>query len=174
MAAAARVEGDAQGIRFFEYASTEEADGVVIHLAMLAWHTAGIDDVRTDGRETGVSRPLLDAAEAAGLWDRRRLERLGVLSDAGAICPLCRGGIKASELMNRIEQVQGREVFDLTVTEVNLFHMQDLKPGEFNHRTYAVGWGHHHCNAVARDHGLEQTLDWMAEVLRRNGADVRR
>lgn len=174
VAAAAKVDGDAQGIRFFEYASTDEANGVVVQLAMLAWHTEGINDVRTDGQATGVPRPLLDAAEAAGLWDKERLQELGVLTDAGAICPLCRLVIKASELMSRVEQAQGREVFDLTVTEVNLFHMQDLKPGEFNHRTYAVGWGHHHCNAVARDHGLAQTLDWMADVLRRNGVDVRR
>ena len=47
--------------------------------------------------------------------------------------------------------------------------MLDLKPGEYNHRHGAVGWGHHHCNAVARDKGIRKTLDWMAEALRRNG-----
>ena len=43
---------------------------------------------------------------------------------------------------------------DLTVTEINLFHIRELRIGEFNHRPYNLGWGHHHCNVVCKDSGL--------------------
>jgi hypothetical protein len=170
-AAADRVEGDPQGIRFFEYASTAELNATCIQLALLSWHTEGIDAHRTDAG-TGVPAALLQEAERQGLWDTARLETLGVMLGGRTICPLCRQHIRASELMTRVEQAEGREVFDLTITEVNLFHMNDLKPGWYNHHRYSLGWGHHHCNAVARDRGLAPTVQWMAEVLRRNGYQV--
>ncbi len=36
---------------------------------------------------------------------------------------------------------EGRVVPDLTVTEVSLFHIRELRTGEFNHRPYNLGWG---------------------------------
>lgn len=170
-AAVARVEGEPQGIRFFEYASTAELNATCIQLALLSWHTEGIDIHRTDGG-IGVPEVLLQEARRQQLWDTRRLEALGVIEDGRTICPLCRQRIRATELMTRVEQAEGREVFDLTITEVNLFHMIDLKPGWYNHHRYSLGWGHHHCNAVARDRGLGPTVAWMADVLRRNGYEV--
>ncbi|MBD5308340.1 MAG: restriction endonuclease, partial [Bacteroides sp.] len=38
----------------------------------------------------------------------------------------------------------------------------------FNHRPYNLGWGHHHCNVVVKDSGIEPTLDWMRRVLIKN------
>ena len=49
-----------------------------------------------------------------------------------------------------------------------MFHIQELRTGEFNHRPYNLGWGHHHCNVVVKDAGIQPTLDWMREVLKRN------
>ena len=165
----ARVEGEPQGIRFFEYASSDQIRKTCIQLAMLAWCTEGIEDIRTEGSGCEAPATLLREAERLGLWDTARLEELGVLCGQQTVCPLCKEPIRTSELMSRIQQAEGREVFDLTVTEVNLFHMEDLKPGAYNHRIYALGWGHHHCNAVARDAGVQDTLGWMAKVLRKNG-----
>lgn len=67
-----------------------------------------------------------------------------------------------------MEQAVGREVLDLTITQINLFHIEELRMGLFNHRPYNVGWGHHHCNVVVKDVGIRETLDWMRVVLQRN------
>lgn len=56
----------------------------------------------------------------------------------------------------------------MTVTEVSLFHIHELRTGEFNHVPYNLGWGHHHCNVVVKDSGIEQTLQWMRDVIWRN------
>ena len=98
-----------------------------------------------------------------------KFEELRVLKNGVTCCPLCRNPINASELIDKVEQAPGREVTDLTITQVNLFHLQDLKPGEFNHGIYKLGWGHHHCNAVARDNGIEKTLEWMENILINEG-----
>jgi hypothetical protein len=67
-----------------------------------------------------------------------------------------------------MEQAEGRVVTDLTVTELNLFHIDELKISCLNHRPYNLGWGHHHCNVVVKDSGVAETLEWMREVLKRN------
>ena len=41
--------------------------------------------------------------------------------------------------------------------------------GKFEHRTFNLGWGHHHCNVVVKDAGLIPTLQWMKFVLENNG-----
>jgi hypothetical protein len=72
---------------------------------------------------------------------------------------------------SRLEQAEGREVHDLTVTKVNLFHIHELRYGAYNHRPYNLGWGHHHCNVVVKDSGIVETLEWMNKVVQRNIAD---
>jgi hypothetical protein len=67
-----------------------------------------------------------------------------------------------------MEQAEGRVVPDLTVTELNLFHINELRVGSFNHLTYNLAWGHHHCNVVVKDAGIQKTLEWMVRVLERN------
>jgi hypothetical protein len=65
-------------------------------------------------------------------------------------------------------QAEGREVPDLTVTEINLFHINELRYGVYNHKPYNIGWGHHHCNVVTKDSGIIETLKWMKKVLKTN------
>lgn len=84
------------------------------------------------------------------------------------ICPLCLKELSGNEFLNRLEQPEGREVPDLTVTQVNLFHIDELKYGAFNHKPYNLGWGHHFCNVVVKDSGIEQTLEWMQSVIKTN------
>jgi hypothetical protein len=113
-------------------------------------------------------RHVDEFCEQNELDDTTRLEGNRLLRGDRCICPLCLAAITADELASRVEQAAGREVPDLTVTSANLFHIEDLRIGEFNHRIYNLGWGHYHCNTVARDMGIRRTLDWMREVLQRN------
>jgi hypothetical protein len=69
---------------------------------------------------------------------------------------------------SRLEQAEGREVHDLTVTQLNLFHITELRYGVYNHRPYNLGWGHHHCNVVVKDSGILETLNWMHDVIQFN------
>jgi len=71
-----------------------------------------------------------------------------------------------------MEQAEGRLVHDLTVTQLNLFHVKELRVGALNHRPYNVGWGHHHCNVVVKDSGVLETLEWMKRVIMRNTKDA--
>ncbi len=84
------------------------------------------------------------------------------------ICPLCLDKLSAKGFISRLMQAEGREVHDLTVTEINLFHIQELRYGQYNHRPYNLGWGHHHCNVVVKDSGIDETLRWMSQVIERN------
>jgi hypothetical protein len=167
------VIGEPQGIRFFEYASPKDVEHTVAQLAWLAWQTLGIDAVRTDGGK-GIPKSLAAVLEKHKLADAEKFLALGGLirlasGELRTVCPLCRAEIDAAGLMSRVEQMEGREVFDLTITEINLFHLKELRPGEYNHRPYNLAWGHHHCNAVARDNGVAVTVNWMAGVLERHG-----
>jgi hypothetical protein len=67
-----------------------------------------------------------------------------------------------------MSQAEGRQVPDITITEINLFHIEELRNGIYNHKPYNIGWGHHHCNVVTRDNGIEVTINWMEKVLKRN------
>jgi hypothetical protein len=84
------------------------------------------------------------------------------------ICPLCLEELSSQGFFNRMAQAEGREVTDLTITQLNLFHIEELRYGLLNHRPYNVGWGHHHCNVVVKDSGILATLMWMGQVLSRN------
>src|SRR5699024_10862453 len=89
-------------------------------------------------------------------------------AESRLICPLCLELISGDSFFDRVSQAQGRETWDLTNTEVSLFHINELRVGTLQHRPYNLGWGHHFCNVVAKDAGIDPTLDWMHEVLERN------
>jgi hypothetical protein len=80
--------------------------------------------------------------------------------------------ITALDLSSRLRQAEGRFVPDLTVTAANMFHLKELRFGQFKHKEYNLGWGHHHCNTVVGDNGIPKTLKWMQEVLKINGYKV--
>ncbi|MBO7411125.1 MAG: BstXI family restriction endonuclease, partial [Ottowia sp.] len=95
-----------------------------------------------------------------------------ILNAAGhTICPLCLEELSSQGFFNRLAQAEGRETPDLTVTQLNLFHIRELRYGTLNHRPYNLGWGHHHCNVVVKDAGILHTLEWMRSVLDRNIAE---
>jgi hypothetical protein len=120
--------------------------------------------------DPSLCKELIDkACHDKGLADIARLQEARVLNvDEVTICPLCLKPITAIELASREKQAEGREVHDLTITAANLFHIKELRVGQYNHQRYNLGWGHHHCNTVARDWGLKPTIQWMREVVARN------
>jgi hypothetical protein len=112
---------------------------------------------------------ILSESAKLGLLDYSVLRKARIIdNDNQTICPLCREKLSATGFFNRMAQAEGREVPDLTVTEINLFHIDELKYGVYNHKPYNLGWGHHHCNVVTKDAGISQTLEWMHNVLERN------
>jgi hypothetical protein len=162
------------GIRVYEFASSMTLKRVREQLEALFWLC--IDSVEVVEKyamtaENAAQRKAaaLKLAQEQGLLDFERLERSRIInSDRVTTCPLCLVQFSADLFFTRMEQAEGRTVHDITVTHVNLFHITELRPGSFNHLPYNVGWGHHHCNVVVKDSGIQKTIEWMDETLERN------
>lgn len=159
------VKGIPQGIRFFEYASQEETWKTIMQLAYLAWKTVDIENYSTGS----IPSHLVSVIQNDNLANTTKFEAIGAMKNGKTSCPLCLEPVRALDLIERVTQAAGREVVDLTITKANLFHWDSLVPGRFNHQVYKVAWGHYHCNIVARDMGVKQTLDWMEKVLSNAG-----
>ncbi len=162
------------GIRVYEYADSHTISDCRLQLELLFWNCKDIDDVISAFDNPQEVREYVFAlrrkAKEAGLYDELRLKKARIIDGDGyTICPLCLERISARGFCDKITQAEGRNVPDLTVTEVSLFHIRELRTGEYNHKPYNLGWGHHHCNVVVKDSGIEKTLEWMKMVLLRNG-----
>ncbi len=162
------------GIRVYEYANSETIKDCRIQLEALFWLC---NDAESAVAQAGMKEAdikmrreaILEEAKIRGLLDLKRLIEARVINKENkTTCPLCLEELSGSSFMNRIIQAEGREVPDLTVTEVNLFHIRELRINSLNHHPYNLGWGHHHCNVVTKDAGIVPTLNWMQEVLKRN------
>lgn len=162
------------GIRLFEYATKKTIDECRIQLEAIFWLCFDSIDSVTEfsmSNEEALARKsyTLNIAESKGLLDFEKLKQARMIDEKHrTICPLCLEPLSSLGFFNRLVQATGREVHDLTVTEINLFHIKELRYGEYNHRTYNLGWGHHHCNVVVKDSGIEETLDWMKGVIAKN------
>lgn len=165
------------GIRVYEYASTTTIDHCRLQLEALFWKCRDADAVAVANGMTAAQAAARKAANLAkcqqhGLLDLVWLTQARMLNSAGhTICPLCLEELSGQGFFNRMEQAEGRKVPDLTVTQLNLFHIQELRYGVLNHRPYNLGWGHHHCNVVVKDAGILETLEWMRGILDRNIAE---
>lgn len=166
--------GKGAGIRVYEYASIETIQRCRLQLEALFWLCP---DAQTVVLANGLSKAdvkkreqaILEECKEAGLLDTDKLISARVLNSVQhTTCPLCLEELSATGFFSRMEQALGREVHDLTITQVNLFHIREVQFGAFNHTPYNLGWGHHHCNVVVKDSGIEATLEWMQEVLERN------
>ncbi|TFC63776.1 BstXI family restriction endonuclease [Cryobacterium sp. TMT2-15-1] len=163
------------GIRVYEYASNENLEHTRLQLEALLWLCEDAVDALTDAgmdRKDAEARRILQLsnADAAGLLDLDRLEKIRMIDgEHRTVCPLCLIRIPAADYLKLTVQAEGREVEDLTTTEVSLFHIQELRVGKLEHRPYNLGWGHHFCNVVVKDAGLIPTLQWMKGVLDNNG-----
>ena len=161
------------GVRVYEYADTETIGLCKIQLEYAFWQCYDINSFieSSDSPDAMTARKqyIEKLAKDKGLADSEMLIRSRILNREGqTICPLCLKRISALSFGDKMQQAEGRDVPDLTVTEVSLFHIRELRTGEFNHRPYNLGWGHHHCNVVVKDSGIFETLQWMREVLQDN------
>ncbi|MHB7575249.1 BstXI family restriction endonuclease [Klebsiella pneumoniae] len=162
------------GIRVFEYADKEVIEKARIQLEAIYWlcHDsldAAIEYGMPPEDAEERKRLALEAANQQGLLNEIDLISNRIIDvDKDTVCPLCLAKISAKGFFSKVEQQEFRRVHDLTITEINLFHINELRYGHFNHKPYNLGWGHHHCNVVVKDSGIENTLEWMHEVLVRN------
>jgi hypothetical protein len=165
------------GIRVYEYADAETIESCGTQLEGLFWLCADSVDAAIAGgmsREDAVFRKaaIIQECEQKKLLEIQKLKALRIVNlNAHTVCPLCLSELSGLGFLTRQAQAPGREVHDLTITEVNLFHIEELKHTEFNHRQYNLGWGHHHCNIVVKDAGIEPTLAWMRSVIAKNDED---
>jgi len=165
------------GIRLYEYASNKTISQCRLQLEALFWLCRDAQDVAVlngMSKEETLERSvfIFQQSEQLSLLDMDRLREARVINSEGkTICPLCLKELSGQGFFTRLEQAEGREVHDLTVTQLNLFHISELRFGLYNHRTYNLGWGHHHCNVVVKDDGIMGTLAWMHEVVERNISD---
>lgn len=165
------------GIRVYEYASDTTIKHCRQQLEALFWKCRDADAVALANGMTAAQALARKAANFAmcqqdALFDLDRLIQARMLNASGyTICPLCLDELSGQGFFNRMEQAEGRVVPDLTVTQLNLFHIQELRYGLLNHRPYNLGWGHHHCNVVVKDAGITATLEWMRAILDRNIAE---
>jgi hypothetical protein len=162
------------GIRLYEYASSQTIKDSRDQLESLFWFCGDAEKVAVEnGMEfTNVKtrkEAILELCKEKGLLDLNKLVEARIINkNSRTICPLCLEELSGKGFFNRLSQAEGRIVLDLTVTEINLFHIQELRYDVFNHHPYNLGWGHHHCNVVTKDSGIAGTLSWMSEILNRN------
>lgn len=162
------------GIRLFEYAPSPIVEQCRVQLEAIFWlcedSIDAVSQYEMACEAAGARKEYsLRTAREAGLLDFERLHDARLTDhEHVTVCPLCLGRLSAHGFFNRLSQAAGRHVHDLTVTEINLFHIQELRYGLYNHRPYNLGWGHHHCNVVVKDAGISETIRWMDAVLRVN------
>lgn len=163
------------GIRVYEYASTDALRQTRIQLEAMVWLcedsiSAMVDAGMNFDAAKDKMKATLKKATAEGLLDLERLRKARMLDDENTtVCPLCLERISAASFLKREEQAEGRETHDNTVTELGLFHIDELRVGRLGHKAYNLGWGHHYCNVVVKDAGIIPTLRWMKRVLDNNG-----
>lgn len=163
------------GIRVYEYADNKTIEDCRIQLEYVFWKCFDIDiflqQCSKEEREELIKRKekVVKLAVEGGLADTNKLVSARIInSDGVTICPLCLKPISALGFASKMVQAEGRDVPDLTVTNVSLFHIKELRTGEFNHRLYNLGWGHYHCNVTTADMGVQGTLKWMKDILSAN------
>jgi hypothetical protein len=162
------------GIRVYEYASKEVMKDCQDQLEYLFWLCFDSEQVAL---EAGMTKEQIKERKSyvAEVCKTRKLSDHSLLNanrmidkDENTVCPLCLEKLKGIGFLSRLIQAEGRNVPDLTVTEINLFHIRELRTGEFNHKPYNLGWGHHHCNVVCKDSGIIDTLKWMQTIVEKN------
>ncbi len=158
------------GIRFYEYCSNEDLNKTKIQLEALFWLSGKFKEqlLKTGMKENEIlirREKVIEHAKINNFLDFEKLKNLRIINNSKQlICPLCRETIDALNFFSKETQQTGREKHDLTITNVNLFHLKELRTNEYNHKLYNLGWGHHHCNIVLGDKGIEETLKWMKKI----------
>ena len=135
------------GIRLYEYADEETVNKCRIQLEAVYWLcydsieaavAFGMSRADAESRRQAI----LASAAAGGLLEYEALRNARIIDEQNrTVCPLCLKPLSARGFYTRMAQAEGREVPDLTVTEINLFHIEELRYGCYNHRPYNLGGG---------------------------------
>ncbi len=166
--------GKGAGIRIYEYATMETIRQCRLQLEFLFWQCVDASEVAySQGMSVADSSAKrasnAEQCEQNSLHDLDRLRSMRLISESHkTMCPLCLEEVSAFGFFNKVEQAEGRLVPDLTITQLNLFHIEELRLGSYGHRPYNLGWGHHHCNVVVKDSGIAETVIWMNTVVDKN------
>lgn len=105
-----------------------------------------------------------------GLLDFQKLEEIRAWDKHNhePVCPLCLESLSAADFLEVESQAVGREEEDNTRSKIALMHINALRPGELNHRTYNLGWGHRHCNQIQEDMDIETTISILRQIIKNN------
>ena len=162
------------GIRVYEYASSGNILKCQVQLEYIYWlcidsFQVSIEQGMTKDETTKRKAWVISRSKELKIDNLELLKSKRILDENhNSVCPLCLENISANGFYNKVEQAEGRSVSDLTVTQLNLFHISEIRTGAYNHKPYNLGWGHHHCNIVVKDSGIEETLKWMNSVVQKN------
>lgn len=109
-----------------------------------------------------------------GLLDLQKLEDIRAWDNNmhEPVCPLCLETLSPEDFLEVESQAYGREEEDNTRSKIALMHIRALKPGELNHRTYNLGWGHRHCNQIQEDQDIETTIHRLRKIVNNNEGKV--
>jgi len=165
------------GIRVYEYASSQVIKDSQFQLEYLFWLCKDSEEVAIEAGMTFEKiqerkNGILETCAERNLDNLILLKQNRIIdSDNNTICPLCLQKLGAIGFLSFLVQAEGRNVPDLTVTQINLFHIIELRTGVFNHKPYNLGWGHHHCNVVCKDSGIFDTLIWLNSIIEKNKSE---
>ncbi len=161
------------GIRVYEYADSDTIEQCKLQLEGLFWHCIDSTEVvLQNGMNADDAKKrkegIITKCNENQLLDLSRLNKLRIIDENNrTICPLCLEELSSQGFFDKMAQAKGRLVLDLTITQLNLFHIDELRIDSLNHRPYNLGWGHHHCNVVVKDSGIIATIEWMKKVIAR-------
>lgn len=159
------------GIRVAEYASLLTIKSSHLQLEYLFWLCynakevalgAGMTESEIENRMTAITT----ACNNQKLANTDRLYKTRIIDSAkNTICPLCLKKLSADAfLINFFESAEKSDVNN-EISQINLFYINQLKTGEFNHVPYNLAWGHQNCNMICKETGVIETIKWMKEVV---------
>lgn len=159
------------GIRVSEYASLLTIKSSHLQLEYLFWlcHNskeialgAGMTDSEVENRIAAITT----ACNNQKLSNIDRLYKARIIDSAkNTICPLCLKKLSAETfLINFFESTEKSDI-NKEISPINLFYINQLKTGEFNHVPYNLAWGHQNCNMICKETGVIETIKWMKEVV---------
>ncbi|MDR7372856.1 BstXI family restriction endonuclease [Flavobacterium aquidurense] len=163
------------GIRVAEYASLLTIKSCHLQLEYLYWLcydskevalSAGMTESEIENRIAAITT----ACNNQKLANNERLYKTRIIDNVqNTICPLCLKKLSAEAFLlnffDSSEKSSEKSDSDKDISPINLFYINQLKTGEFNHSPYNLAWGHQNCNMICKETGVIETIKWMKEVV---------
>ncbi|WP_426484927.1 BstXI family restriction endonuclease [Flavobacterium sp. 2] len=160
------------GIRVAEYAPLSTIKSCHLQLEYLFWLCYDSDEVALNAGMTesdieNRKAAIITACNNQKLSNTDRLYKTRIIDNVkNTICPLCLKKLSAGAFMiNFFESSEKSSDIDKEISQINLFYINQLKIGEFNHSPYNLAWGHQSCNMICKETGVIETIKWMKEVV---------